>query len=477
MSNPGPPNVVWIFPDEWRHDAVGYAGNGAVRTPQLDALAARGSVFSRAYCESPVCQPSRASLLTCSYPREHGVTHNGWSAAPGPERDRLERLLPLRLFPAPEGDTFAKRLQAAGYRTSVVGKLHLECPGRPVVDPYAYGFDEVSQEYDKVNLMRDGFETPYTRSLEELGLLDDWRRHQREQHDILFGRDAQGRAAVADPLPPEQTLDAHIGDRVCDAIARLAREEQPFFLWAAFVGPHVPFDGPQPLADLHDPAEIELGPLGAEPRPANLWGEYLDYIFELLGCEGRTEDELRLMARHYYANIALVDRQIGRIVAALEEAGVADRTWIAFSSDHGELIGDHGLINKAVFYEGSVRVPVLLVPPGGGAPSRSAELVQGVDLVATILELAGADRSGLAGRDLLSPGGRDDVVSEIGVFTMAATRDWKIVVETATAEPQALWDLRADPDERHDLLPVAGEVAAELVERHVRPYLDGERRP
>ncbi|HET7572641.1 MAG TPA: sulfatase-like hydrolase/transferase [Gaiellaceae bacterium] len=477
MPNSERPNVVWIFPDEWRHDALGYAGNRAVRTPHLDALAARGTVFSRVYCESPVCQPSRASLLTCSYPREHGVTHNGWVAEPGPETERLERLMPRRPFPAPEVPTYAQRLQAAGYRTSVVGKLHFRSPGREDVAPEEYGFDEVAEEYDKVVLMRDGVETPYTRHLDELGLLDDWRRRQHEHLALLFGDDPEGRGAFADPLPPEHTLDAHLGGRVCEAIGRLAGRDEPFFLQAAFVGPHVPFDGPQSLADLHDPEAIPLAALGSEPRPANLWGEYLDYLYDLLGCEDRTEPELRTIARQYYANLALVDAQAGRVVAALEAAGIADRTWILFSSDHGELIGDHGLMNKAVFYEGSVRVPALVVPPGGGPAARSDELAQGLDVVATILDVAGADRDGLAGRSLLEPGGRDDVVSEIGAFTMAATREWKLVVETATAEPQALWNLRADPDERRDVLAEEGAVAARLVERHVLPYLHGERRP
>ena len=455
------PNIVWIFPDEWRHDALGYAGNAVVRTPRLDALAARGTAFSHVFCESPVCQPSRASLLTCRFPRDHGVTQNG-----GPRDDRL---VPTGGFPAPDADTFLHRLRAAGYFTAEVGKLHFLISGEGVE---AYGFDEASEELDQIVLMRDGVETEYTRHLEALGELERWRVHQREQHEALFGRHPAGLRAMPEELAPEHALDAHIGARVCERIERYAGRREPFFLWAGFVGPHVPFDGPAPYADAIDPDEIPLGPLGLEAPPANLWGEYLEFVAALLGCAGCTEADFRTMARHYYAAIALIDEQIGRIVDAVERAGVADRTWIVFSSDHGELLGDHGLITKGVFYDASVRVPALIVPPRGGGRTVDA-LVQGIDVVWTILELAGADRSGLSGRSLLDGEARDAVFSQVGAFTMTATDRWKLIVETATREPQALYDLTADPEEQRDVLEVHGSVARRRVEALVDPYLAG----
>lgn len=455
------PNIVWIFPDEWRHDAAGYAGNEVVRTPCLDALAARGTAFSRAYCESPVCQPSRASLLTCRFPRDHGVTQNG-----GPRDDRL---VPTAAFPAPDADNFLHRLRAAGYFTSEVGKLHFLVSGDGVE---AYGFDETSEELDKIVLMRDGVETEYTRHLEGLGELERWRAHQREQHEALFGRHPAGLRAMPEELEPEHALDAQIGARVCERIERYAGREEPFFLWAGFVGPHVPFDGPSRYAEAYDPGEIPLGPLGLEAPPANLWGDYLELVAELLGCASCTEADFRTMARHYYAAISLIDEQIGRIADAVERAGIADRTWIVFSSDHGELLGDHGLITKGVFYDASVRVPALVVPPRS-ARRKVDSLVQGIDVVWTILELAGADRSGLSGRSLLDGEARDAVFSQVGAFTMAATGRWKLVVETATREPQALYDLSSDPEERRDVLDAQRSVAGRLVATLVDPYLAG----
>jgi choline-sulfatase len=278
---------------------------------------------------------------------------------------------------------------------------------------------------------------------------------------------------MPEELEPEHALDAHIGARVCERIERYAGAEQPFFLWASFVGPHVPFDGPARFADLYDEREIPLGPAGLPEPPDNLWGEYLRFVIDLLACGDCGEDEFRAMAKHYYASITLIDEQIGRIAAAVERAGIADRTWIVFSSDHGELLGDHGLLTKGVFYETSVRVPLVVVPPRRDR-RVVGDLVQGIDLVATILELAGADRSGLSGRSLLGDGPRRTAVfSQVGAFTMAATREWKLIVETAGCRPQALYDLRADPDETRDVLAANAPVAASLVSDLVEPYLAG----
>jgi arylsulfatase len=472
-----PPNIVWIFPDEWRHDALGYRGNSVIRTPHLDALAARGRTLPEVVCESPVCQPSRASLLTCRTPRRHGLTQNNRHPVPDAEVEaRLSRLMPAGEFPGPDADNILHRLQAAGYLTSEVGKMHFINRLHSDAELRAYGFDEVSEEYDKVVLRLPVVETPYTRHLDELGLLAAWREHEDEQTEILMGRDPSGRRALPDAVPAEHTLDAHIGGRVVERIERYAQDDRPFFLWAGFVGPHVPFDGPPPYADLYDPATLPMGPLGFDGYTDNVWGAYLRYVVDLLNCAQYTEADYRLMAKHYYASISLIDDQIGRIVAAVDAAGIADNTWFVFSSDHGEMLGDHGLVTKGVFYDASVRVPGLVVPPRGAAPVAVATRCQGIDLPATMLALAGADTDGLDGRSVLGAvgsAGREALVSEVGAFTMVATADYKLIAETATAEPQALYHLASDADERQDVL---GDLAHRsgldtLHDRHLLPYL------
>lgn len=469
-SSDRPPNIVWIFPDEWRHDAVGYAGNPVIRTPNLDALAARGTAFTGAHCESPVCAPSRASLLKVSYPRDHGKVQNGPAGGE---------------FPPPDAPNFLHRLQAAGYRTGEVGKMHFFHGLHTPEDLCAYGFDDVAEEYDKV-MQRRSFvvemETPYTRYLEERGLLEDWREHQDEQTEIMFGRDPEGRRAIPDDLPAEHTLDAFIGRQVCDRIGDWAAAEEPFFLWAAFVGPHLPFDGPPPYRDLYEPDEIPMGPLGFDGAPDNRYGDQIREMRALLNSDGCTEADYRSIARHYYAAISLIDDQVGAIVEVLEEAGVAEDTWLVFSSDHGELLGDHGLLTKGVFYESSVKVPCLVVPPAGSTtgPRSVDDPVQGIDVPATILDVAGADASGFHGRSLVDgergrAPGRTAVFSQIGDFTMVATERDKLVVTSDDHEPQAFHDLQQDPDERVNLVhdPAYADRIEALRRTFIAPYAEG----
>lgn len=464
-----PDNIVWIFPDEFRHDAVGYAGNTVVSTPHLDALAARGTSFARAYCESPVCAPSRASLLTLSYPRDHGKVHNGPDGGP---------------FPPAEAPNFLHQLQAAGYRTAEVGKMHFFHGLHSDDDLRAYGFDHVAEEYDKI-MHRSSFvvemDTPYTRYLDQQGLLAAWREHQDEQTEILMGKDPAGRPALPEALDPADTLDTFIGRQLAQQVDTLADDEQPFFLWGAFIGPHLPFDGPPPYADLYDPARMPMGPLGRDPQPDNRYGQWVHEMLTLLHADQWDEDAFRLIARHYYASISLVDAAIGQVVDTLERNGLAEDTWILVSSDHGELLGDHGMLTKGVFYETSVRVPALVVPPRQrqAGPRTVDGLVQGFDVPATILDIAGADASGFLGtslRELADTGGRPAVFSQIDAFTMVATRRHKLVVTSDTREPQVLYDLERDPDERHDVLPDPAyeDTVNDLMDTWIHPFLSGE---
>lgn len=484
------PNIVYVMPDEWRPDAFGFTGNPVIRTPNIDALAARGASFRSAYCESPVCMSSRASLVTGKWPIDHGLQDNSWLPWAGGAGFPSADYVP----------TFLHRLRQAGYYTAEVGKMHFRGPRfREGGDDHrpglarrlqtmfggggdlraqealtaAYGFDEVHEEGDKPALMF--LDSGYTEHLRSKGLLDGWRQHLRDTRMGLG-------TPQPDAVPAEDTLDAFIGRRACDFVGSYDRDE-PFFLWVGFVGPHPPLDAPPPFSDGYDPAAVPLGPTGLPPVPDNRWGEYFRWNVQHLGCDRLGPDDFRLMGRYYYGNCSLIDHWVGRIVQALAERGIDGETWIMFGSDHGELLGDHGLVSKRVFYRTSVQVPSLVVPPGGlRSPLRVDGLTQGFDLVASILDVAGADASGYDGRSLLPAfEGRDVarevVFSEIAGFLMVATERFKLVVHTKTLEPQWLHDLERDPDELTDVVDDAGyrEVVGALIDTYAKPFVGGRR--
>jgi arylsulfatase len=451
MTQARRPNVIWLLPDQWRHDAFGAAGNTVVHTPNIDALARRGMIFRAAHCESPVCMPSRASLVSGTYPSEHGLLDN----IPSPATSGGL---------SPTAPNFVRSLRDAGYRTAEIGKMHLATAGADGLA--AIGFDDIAEEFDKFEycLEQSGEhayeDTPYTRHLAERGLLDDFLTYSRERAWWPRQRGTEpGPKATPDVIPADDTLDSFIMRSAAKYVREYERDE-PFFLWVTPVGPHTPYDGPPPYSDLYDPARIPLGPLGFDSFPENEWGSYLDKTANDLGAPRWTQDDFRLVGKHYYASISLIDARVGELVAALEASGQDRETWIMISSDHGELLGDHGFYAKRLFYRSSVQVPQIVVPPAGTHIGSVFDgLTQGFDVPATILDLAGADPPSelCSGRSLLpameSGGtGRDAVYSEIADFLMVATLEHKLIVDRPSRTPQALYDLQNDPDERFDIL-------------------------
>jgi choline-sulfatase len=472
------PNIIFVMPDELRHDALAYAGNPVIETPNLDALAARGVTLRGAHCESPVCQPSRVSILSGLFPRDHGCFDN----------DHLRHDFVKGVAPGPEVGTFAQRLQAAGYYTAVVGKVHMRNP-HPRPDLVAedgivkaYGFDHVVEELDKGTLI--SFRSHYTDHLRERGLFDAWADLFRQP--IPIGPDGRPLLSVYAPeqLAPEDTLDGFIGQHA----ARFVREyerEQPFFLWVTFVGPHPPFDAPAAFSDRYEPERIPRGPLGFDALPENRWGEYLRFTRPGLEVP---DERVGIAGKYYYGNISLIDAQIGNIVDALAATGRDRDTWIVFASDHGELLGDHGRFYKSVFFESSVRVPGLVVPPAGPSafgPRVIDGLTQNLDLTATILDLAGCAWLRDSGQSLLpafdgADVSRVAVFSEIAGFLMVATEQHKLVVDEGSRQPQSLHDLDVDPDERTNVLGDRAHraVVENLMDEHALPFLArAPRRP
>jgi choline-sulfatase len=444
MTTTSQPNIVFLLSDQHQADAIG----GIVSTPALDRLGDEGTRFTAAYCQGPLCVPARASLLTERYVTDHGVKDNRWGA------DRPK-------------DTMVRRVRDAGYRTVAIGKMHLyKYPddvraGRPIM--IEYGFDEADEILGKYGCIYS--RSPYTDYLYECGLLDEYRR-------FLMARNPDMRARLPElglprlphwstdpaPMDAEHHPDAWVGRRAAEWIRRW-RGREPFFLTVGFPGPHDPWDAPAEFAARYDDAEIPLPttrrpPAGAAPG----WQAMLDSVRDYSDAATIDDNVIRRVRRQYYAGVSLVDDAIGQIIATLADRDLLDHTWIVYSSDHGELLGAHGLFTKTLFYEEAVRVPLIIRRAGGGDSLIVDDLVEHVDLSATLRDIAGAAApDGSVGRSLLpvldGTGGaqRNLVRSACHDYSMIRTRRHKLVVHEPDHELVQMFDLVEDPHEDHDL--------------------------
>jgi arylsulfatase A-like enzyme len=431
------PNVLWICTDQQRFDTIAALGNPHVSTPNIDRLVAEGVTFDHAYCQSPICTPSRASFLTGVYPGALHWTRNGNQCAPCDHPALVTRLLHDR-----------------GYTCGNIGKLHLTS---------AYG--RVEERTD------DG----YTYWEYSHAPRDDWPRGHgyadwvREKGFVLG--DLIG---LPEGVPSELHQTTWCAEKTIEFIMR--DHEGPWLASVNIYDPHPPFNPPEEYRKLFVPDAMP-GPLFRESD--------LEQQRKLAGVdfqsEARRPDDLdidnrygpeegrrdaRVLQAAYYAMIRLIDDQVGRIVTALEESGQRESTVIMFMSDHGETLGDHGLIQKGCrFYEGLVRVPLIISWPGrfrAGLVSRA--LVELTDIAPTLLALAGMRiPDGMQGLSLIgilngasSPDDhRDFVRSEYfdalqepdGSFaTMYRDRRYKLVVYHGHGLGE-LYDLDEDPGE------------------------------
>ena len=447
------PNILFLFSDQHRADAMGCAGDSIVQTPNLDRLAAEGVRFARAHCTSPLCMPSRASITTGLYPHNHGVLDNS-----------VGNLMPQ--FP-----TVMRALQQAGYHTAGIGKFHyLLHHNISDVDELhermlPFGFDELLEtEGKEVSEIHKG---PWTRYLAEHDLeqvhRDDYRA-RRTQHPAWYSGPS--------PLGEEHHEDAFISRQTIDWIDGYDGD-RPFFLWTGWVGPHVPWDAPGRFASMYDPDLFSAPPdddLSGVPATVRQKAAR----FKLGEATPR---EIAEMRASYYGLISHIDWHIGQIIDALERRNLLDNTVIIYSTDHGEMLGEHRLIQKSVFYEGAVRVPLIIRYPARVQSGTSDALVELLDLTPTILELAGTEPLRTCeGRSLLPllerPAAvpadwRDCVYSELKGEHMIRTDRYKYTYRKGEAR-QELFDLRDDPDELRNR---AGDAAYEEIERGLRDRL------
>lgn len=428
------PNILFIMTDQQRWDAMGCSG-GWVQTPTLDRIAAEGVRYSNCVTNAPVCIPARVSLATGRYPHNTGIWEN-------------------TTYDMPEDTpTWMQAVRDAGYRTSVFGKTHLHHHSGDLRDRehllHAYGLDDV----DEIGGPRASARvlSHMTARWEAAGLWSRYRADYKERFTV--------KPYVVRPsaLPLEEYADVYVGRQARTYLQEYDRPE-PWFCWVSFGGPHEPWDAPEPYASRYRPEDMPAPrppPGECGDRPRGLLDQRVDTAPSL------TPNDVAAMRANYAGNVSLIDEQIGGILDVLEERGELANTVIAFSSDHGELNGDAGLIYKSTFLDGAVRVPLLLrVPPtpGGTAGGTVCDVpVEWFDIGPTLVELAGGT---LAHRQFaksltfaLTPGGtasRDYAVSELSGEIMYMDRSWKMALNS-DGLPYLLFDRERDPNESRNL--------------------------
>jgi choline-sulfatase len=318
-------------------------------------------------------------------------------------------------------------------------------------------------------------------------MLDAYQRHIADrsyQGDNETGQNATKRVPMWDSTPMPLPLDAYVdtwhGLEAVRWIEQYDRPE-PFFLFVGFPGPHDPWDAPREAVDRYRDVEVSMPSSTQRPtiQGTGRYGRLLSGFLGLSDSKTMTDDAIRGMRRAYSADISIIDDAVDRMLVALETKDLLDDTWVIYTSDHGEMGGNHGLMSKCVLYRPAVRVPLIIRPPGGCSPLLVESLVQHIDVPATVREIAGAPEvPSSEGRSLLANGGgegsapRPVSVSENWGFASFETEEYKIVVDEDACEPCQLFDLRNDPEEDHDLLPDpdAKAMVDQLMETMVRPF-------
>ena len=433
------PNILFVMSDQHRHDWLGCAGLDRVSTPHLDRLASEGVRFTQATCNSPLCAPARAALATGLRPERCHVLDNSYSLSM-------------------DAWTIYQHLRRYGYRTALFGKLDLHKPqlyngargDLPVL--YHLGFTDPFEAEGKQRGAQavliekhDGPRRrlllgPYQRHLMAKGLLgaftDDY-EHRYTQHEHY---------AEPSVLPCEEFEDAWIGDKACDYL-RQVNDDSPWFTFVSFVGPHNPWDAPREYLERYVNVEMP-GPIADGGASRAGWVQRKQEVMS----RGTSPGTAQKMRQNYSGMVTLIDDYVGSMLAILEERGLLDDTIVVYTSDHGEMLGDLGLVHKSVQYEPALRVPMIL--SGWGVPSLGAcdALVELFDLTPTLLELVGLPvPDGLDARSLIpllcgeSTTHRQVQIAQLPFTTCVRDTHYKAIVNP-NDRPE-LYDLQADPGE------------------------------
>jgi choline-sulfatase len=427
----GRPNILLVMADQLAASHLPAYGNEIVQAPRLTQLAREGVVFENAYCASPLCSPSRFSLLAGRPPSAIGAYDNAAELPAGTP-------------------TIAHVLRAAGYGTALAGKMHFVGPDQ------LHGFEE--------RLTTDVYPSDFDWT-------PDWRLPAGERLEWYHNTTSLLSSRVT-----EAAMQTDYDDEVCFRAVQKLRDlslgggEQPFFLTVSFTNPHDPWEQRQRYWDLYDERAIPLPAIPAIPRGEADPHSLRLRDMSLLDERPLGEAEVRRAKHGYYAAISYLDERVGELLDTLAATGLDGSTIVLFTADHGELLGERGLWYKMSFLDGSARVPLIARGPGL-APARVAGPVSQLDVAPTLAELAGAPSTGaaFAGASLAGvlAGAADGPGEAFGEYLAEGVTEPMVMIRRGRhkyvrcpGDPDLLYDLADDPCELRNL---AGEPGGEAI--------------
>jgi len=464
------PNILLVITDQQRASTLGFLGQTPCSTPNMDRIAREGISFDNAICPSPLCLPSRCSLLTSKYPHQIGAMSNSDTLAAPP--------------------VLTDRLRARGYYTAYAGKAHVEPPGAAkamrdhLKELGLDGLQKATAPPSEQRAISRWFEFAYGQGsydysvwCEEQGLPDGWPVSDPDVRTYRKPSMTIPKTKVQD-MDPSNTYDAWVTN-IALRYLRERPKERPFFLVTGFFGPHPPFLIPEPYYSMYSPEDIPEPP-NFGPHPNKPRSNTTSFYHQLWLDHGDKWEAWKKSMAVYWGYVSMMDDLVGRLLKALEDEAVLDNTMVIFVSDHAEMLGSHGLWQKMMPYEEDLRVPMLLRMPGVITPgTRSNAVVSLVDLAPTILSLVGEEvPPDMVGQDL-SPAFADGAEFQEDAYRFSEhkplgewhrTVEWRLVRGAHfkyvwnEGDLDELYDLQADPYELSNLIddPLHGEELVRL---------------
>ncbi len=418
MNSAKKPNIILITTDQQRFDTIAALGNESIITPHLDWMCDNGIVFTSAYSDAPVCIPARATIMTGRHGYHQDLCENTGRKMP--------RVLGEQL-------TIPKILGANGYQTKSIGKMHFH-PSRA-----CYGFDsmEISDNYYRKMGKQSERGVPSNHGLPQSSL-----------------------TPVISTVDATNSITQWTMDQSVDFI-ETRDPTRPFFLWTSFSKPHPPLDPPREYWDLYNHIEIPDATTGDwSDNPDETPQSMMETTYLLTMAQRQNKMQIREAKRAYYACITQIDYTIGALIASLVDEGIRDNTWIVFTSDHGEMLGDHHMGGKEVFQEGSAHIPMFVVPPlnndsmpyFGKVCDKTVCLA---DVLPTILDMADIEVpetvDGFSLMDQFNDKeGRDYLIGQCKNTYMVKTDEYKYIFYSEGGD-DLLFDMKNDPSETVNL--------------------------